>query len=376
MLKPSIINKSLIYFLLAGLASVACAENIFPPKDATSKTVNRDVWSCLNTAMRIASGDGEVLKGLDKELLQGHSTVGHLYELSLGDPHPIQPRADGVLAPRESLFNVLGSTKRTDPYVVCLLLKDYRWESSEETGLEMLQRLADQGNVRAQAELGRTYYFGFGVAHNNSLAFKMLSAAAKANDPDGQFYLAMLYSEGDGVLPNDGISVQWLKRAADSGHIQAQRALPQVENVAENRKKESAEAALKLATIRTAADSGNLESQRTLANYYIEGIGVTQDASTAIEWYKKAAQSGDAAAARQIGVLYDKGRGVSVDYVEAVKWYKVAAEKGDSQAQYNLGVLMYYGVGVELNEEQGKDWIRRSAEQNNQLAIKALQSFK
>jgi TPR repeat protein len=79
---------------------------------------------------------------------------------------------------------------------------------------------------------------------------------------------------------------------------------------------------------------------------------------------------------RQIGVMYDKGRGVPVDYVEAVRWYKAAAEKGDSQAQHNFGILMYYGVGTERNEEQGKDWIRRAAEQNNQMAIRALQSLK
>jgi TPR repeat protein len=369
-------KKSFLFFFLASLASASFAENIIPPKDASSKSVTQDMWSCVNTAMRTASRDGEILKGLDKELLQGHSTVGHLFEQLLGDPRPIQPRADGVLAPRESLFNALGSTKRTDPYVVCLLLKGYRWESSKETGLEMLQRMADQGNARAQAELGRAYYFGLGVTHNNSLAFKMLSAAATANDPDGQFYLAMLYSEGDGVLPNDDMSVQWLKKASDSGHAQAQRALPQAEQIAENRKKGNAEAALKLATVRAAAESGNLESQRTLANYYIEGIGVAQDANSAIEWYKKAAQAGDVVATRQIGVIYDKGRGVPVDYAETVKWYRIAAEKGDPQAQYNLGILIYYGVGTELNEEQGRDWIRRAADQNNQMAIRALQSLK
>lgn len=369
-------KQSLFFLFLACFVSASFADNILPPKEASSKTVDRDMWSCLNTAMRTASRDGEVLKGLDKELLQGHSTVGHLFETTLGDPRPIQPRDDGIIAPRKSLFNALGSTKRTDPYVVCLLLKGYRWESSNETGLEQLQRMADQGNVRAQAELGRFHYFGVGAAHNNTLAFKMLSTAAAANDSDSQFYLAMLYSEGDGVLPDDGMAVQWLKKASDSGHPQAQRALPQAEQIAEKRKKEYVEAALKLTEVRTAAESGNLESQRTLANYFIEGIGVTQNADTAIDWYKRAAQSGDGVAARQIGVIYDKGRGVTVNYIEAVKWYKLAAEKGDSQAQYNLGVLMYYGVGTELNEEQGKDWIRRAADQNNLIAIRALQSLK
>lgn len=369
-------KKSFLFILLASLASASFAENVIPPKDASSESVTQDMRTCLNIAIRTASTDGEILKGLDKELLQGNSTVGHLYELSLGDPSPIQPRADGVLAPRESLFNAFTSTKRSDPYVVCLLLKGYRWENSNETGMEMLQRMADHGKARAQAELGRAYYYGRGVTINNSIAFRMFSDAATANDPDAQYYLAVLYSQGDGVLPNDELSLQWLKKAADSGNAQAQRVLPQAEQFSENRKKSKAEAGLKLATIRAAAEAGDMESQRNIGNYYIEGLGVSQDVKSALEWYKKAAQAGDLVATTQIGVIYDKGRGVPVDYVEAVKWYKIAAEKGEAQSQFNLGILMFYGTGTELNKAQGKDWIRRAADQNNQMAINALQSLK
>ncbi len=369
-------NRTLIFSFLICLASAPHAENLLAPPGASTGSIAQDMWSCVNLAVRATSQDGYILRDLDKELLQGHSTAGFLFEATLSGPRPIELKENGVLAPRESLFNALGSTKRTDTYVVCLLLKGYRWESSKETGLEMLQRLAHDGNVRARAELGRVYYFGRGVTRNNSLAFKWLNAAAAANDPDGQFYLAILYSEGDGVLPNDSQSVILLRQAAAAGHQQAQRALPQAEQIAENRKKENEAAALKLATVRAAAQSGDIEAQRTMANHYVEGAGVTQDAYAAIEWYRKAAQAGDAIAATQIGVMYDKGRGVPVDYAEATKWYKVAAEKGDSQAQHNYGVLMYYGVGVERNEEQGKSWILRAADQNNQMAIKALQTLK
>ena len=368
-------KKFLFSMLLACSSPISVAENILPPQKANAESVNRDMWSCLNKALRTASREGEFLRGLDKELLQGHSTSGHLFETTLGDPRPIEPRADGVLAPRESLFKSFGSTKRSDPYVVCLLLKGYRWESSKESGFELLQRMAAQNNVRAQAELGRVYYFGLGATRDNTLAFNMLHAAAMANDPDAQFYLAVLFSEGDGVLPSDELSAQWLKRASDLGHTQAQRALPKAVKIAEDRRKANAELALSLAGIRAAADKGDVESLRKLGNYSIEGIGVAQDAKSAIEWYKKAAQTGDSVSAREIGVIYDKGRGVPVDYAEAVKWYKVAADRGDAQAQYNLGVLMYYGVGTELNIEQAKNWMRRASDQNYQRATEALSSL-
>lgn len=369
-------NKTLVFAFFAAMASTSFAENIIPPNEAKKDAVNQDMWACVNTAMRAASGDGQILKGLDKEILQGHSTIGHLFETTLSSPRPIQPRADGVLAPRESLFNAFGSSKVSDPYVVCLLLKGYRWESSKESGLELLKRMADQGNARAEAELGRAYYFGLGVARNNSLAFNLLKVAAMANDPDAQFYLAVLYSEGDGALPDDNLAVRWLKNAAEAGHQQAQQTLPQAEKMAARRKESNEKEAKKISEIQSKAEAGNAEAQKTLANYYIEGIGVTQDANKAISWYKKAADTGDAVAMRQLGVVYDKGRGVVVNYIEAVKWYKSAAEKGDSQAQFNFGILQYYGHGIERNEEQGKEWIRRAAEQNNKMAISALQSLR
>jgi len=357
------------------VAASALAENILPPQSASHEAVIEDMWSCINTAMRVASNGGQLLKELDKELLQGNSTKGYLFEAALSGPRPIEPRQDGVLTPRESLFSGLSSSARTDPYVVCLLLKGYRWENSKESGLEMLQRLADQGNVRAQAELGRAYYFGLGVTRNNSLAFNLLKAAARENDTDSEFYLAILYAEGDGVLPDDKKSVQWLKKAAEAGHSQAQRALPRAEQMAADRQKSNDELAAKIGEIRLKAEAGEVESQRMLAHCYLEGAGVAQDVNEASAWYKKAAATGDAAAAAQLGVLYDKGRGVTVDYAEAIKWYKAAAEKGSSQAQYNLGILTYYGVGTEKNREQGKEWIRQAAEQGYRPAVKAMDSL-
>jgi TPR repeat protein len=367
----------IIVFLVFTLAPSAFAENIIPPKGANSESVSQDMWSCINSAMRTTGGNGELLKGVDKELLQGHSTVGFLSEQSLAGPRPVALRDDGVIAPTQSVFNALRSSTRTDPYVVCLLLKGYRWENNKETGIEILQRLAGEGNVRAQAELGRAYYFGgLGVGRNNSIAFKLLSAAADANDIDGQLLLAILYSEGDGTLPDDALAAFWLKKAAQAGSQQAQRALPMAEQNVARHKKEIDEAASKLTEVRASAETGNTESQRILANYFIEGIGVSPEANSAIEWYKKAAQAGDAIAMKMMGVIYDKGRGVTVDYIEAVKWFKAAAEQGNAEAQYNIGVLTYDGYGTQRNVEEGKAWMRRAADQGNKMAIKALQSLK
>ena len=144
----------IVAFLLvmSSWVSTALAQNILPPKGAKPDAVAQDMRTCLATAERVAGGSGELLRGLDKELIQGNSTVGFLFEGSLAGARLVAPREDGILAPRESFFNALRSSSRTDPYVVCLLLKGYRWENAKETGVETLQRLADQGNIRAQVE--------------------------------------------------------------------------------------------------------------------------------------------------------------------------------------------------------------------------------
>ncbi len=364
-------TRTLLVGCLLIISSTSLAENLVPPNGARGDDVIQHMRGCYSNAMGPLAAGGELLKGVDKELLQGKSTAGFLY-----DGRPLPPRDDGVLVPRESLFNALRSSTRTDPYVVCLLMAGFRWETSKESGIEVLQRLADQGSVRAQAEFGRAYYLGLGVVRNNSLAFKWLNAAASANDSDAQFLLGVLYSEGDGALPNDDLALQWVRKAADAGHQQAQRVRTHIEKMAEDRRKANQAAVSKVSEIKAAAEAGNSESQRILAGYYIEGVGVTQDATVAIDWYKKAGQAGDVKSLTQLGVLYDKGRGIAVDYSEAVKWYKLAAEKGDSQAQYNLGILMYFGAGSERNQVEGKEWVRRAAEQSNEMAIRALPSLR
>jgi TPR repeat protein len=368
------IYSALIAFILS--SSSAIAVNLIPPKASTPDSVTKDMWNCVHLAVQTSNGDGEILKSLDKELLRGNSTSGFLFEATLSGPKPVEPNKDGQLAPMESLFNSVKSTSRTDPYVVCLLIHGYRWENSGESGIEQLERLAKGGNIRAQAELGSAYRNGIGVTRNYSTAFYWLNKASITNDSEAQFQLAILYSEGNGVLPSDKISAEWLQKAANSGHEKARKVLPKAQEIASQHIKASEDATKKVEEIKQAAKKGDIEAQRELANYHIEGIGVTPDAKQAVEWYTKAANQGDPIAMRQLGVLFDKGRGIPVDYKEAANWYRAAAEKSDAQAQYNYGILVYHGVGIEKNESDGKMWIKRAADQGNQMAIRALSSFK
>ena len=70
---------------------------------------------------------------------------------------------------------------------------------------------------------------------------------------------------------------------------------------------------------------------------YDEGLGVAENDSAAVKWYRESAEQGHARAQNNLGAMYDDGHGVSEDNTQALKWYRAAAEQGHARAQTNLG---------------------------------------
>src|SRR5437899_8633412 len=66
------------------------------------------------------------------------------------------------------------------------------------------------------------------------------------------------------------------------------------------------------------AEAGNPVAQNAVGVLYMEGWGVKQDYSAALEWYRKAANNGDARGQYNLGRMYDNGWGVQKDNREAV----------------------------------------------------------
>ncbi len=78
----------------------------------------------------------------------------------------------------------------------------------------------------------------------------------------------------------------------------------------------------------------------------MRGLGVPQDDSEAVRWYRKAADQGKVEAETHLGQMYSEGQGVTQNYAEAVKWYRLAAEQGDPDAQHDLGLAYEEGEGI------------------------------
>lgn len=80
------------------------------------------------------------------------------------------------------------------------------------------------------------------------------------------------------------------------------------------------------------AAAGHLEAQVSLADLYLNGLGVTADPAAAALWYRRAAEAGDPVAQLNLGDLYARGLGVPRDRIEAVAWLALAARQGKAWA--------------------------------------------
>ena len=204
------------------------------------------------------------------------------------------------------------------------------------TALKLLRPLANQGNVKAQGEIGEMYEKGLGVTPDRSEAMKWYGKAADAI--------------AQGILPR--IPCAPTAAGDPSAGYNAQSC---------------GDYATALRIFRPQAEQGDPNAQLMLGRMYENGQGVAQSYSEAMQWYRKAADQGNAGAEYSLGYMYDSGE-VAQDYSEAEKWYRLAADQGDSGAQTALGEIYKAGHSVQQNDDEAAKWIHKADNQVNSNA--------
>src|SRR6266481_2586169 len=94
------------------------------------------------------------------------------------------------------------------------------------------------------------------------------------------------------------------------------------------------------------ADAGDAQAQFALGNLYFRGLGVAQDYTQALIWYRRSAEQGFAPAQNQLGNMYEHDFGVKTDYARAATYYRSAANQGYALAQFNLASMYENARGV------------------------------
>ncbi|WP_130471962.1 tetratricopeptide repeat protein [Candidatus Magnetaquicoccus inordinatus] len=96
---------------------------------------------------------------------------------------------------------------------------------SAEEYLQLLYTLAEQGNGKAQYNLGAMLLHGQGVARNDGEALQWMRRAAEQNILPAQHNLAVMLLQGQGVERNPLEAVKWFRQAAEQGDPRSQHAL-------------------------------------------------------------------------------------------------------------------------------------------------------
>ena len=91
-----------------------------------------------------------------------------------------------------------------------------------DTALKTFRKLAEQGHVIAQYNLGHMSDSGLGVSQDYAEAVRFYRLAAEQGNAGAQFNLGVSYDNGQGVLQNHAEAVKWYRLAADQGDADAQ----------------------------------------------------------------------------------------------------------------------------------------------------------
>ena len=83
--------------------------------------------------------------------------------------------------------------------------------------LSQTQNLANQGNVKAQLDLGITYLLGIGADQDYVKALEWYEKAANQGYAQAQFNLGVIYYHGEGVRQNIATAKELFGKACDNG---------------------------------------------------------------------------------------------------------------------------------------------------------------
>ena len=92
------------------------------------------------------------------------------------------------------------------------------------------QRAVDQGDARAQCDLGYCYYSGRGVSVDERRAAELFRRAAKQGNAEAQYNLGCCYERGIGVLKIPESALNWYYKAAGQRDANAMRAINRLRN--------------------------------------------------------------------------------------------------------------------------------------------------
>ena len=107
------------------------------------------------------------------------------------------------------------------------------------------------------------------------------------------------------------------------------------------------------------ADAGDKRSQYYVGYLYLNGLGVNQNSSKALEYLNASAEQNYGSALSLLGYLYDQGQIVPLNKKKAIELYTAGAGQNDPSAMLNLGLAYYKGDGGVRDIQKAIDLLSR-----------------
>ncbi|MCK8782690.1 sel1 repeat family protein [Rhizobium sp. NTR19] len=233
----------------------------------------------------------------------------------------------GIMSPKEKFRQLSQDVERRQNYV--LALRHQLGEGVPKDlakGAELMFKAADAGLIDAQIRAGHVLRLGNGVPKDFARAMYYYGLATGQGRPESEFAVAMGYLNGWGVLKDEKLGFDWMLRAANLGHLEAEWSIAR-----------------------------SLEDK---------------DPAQSAVWHRKAAERGHGGSQFVLGYFYSNGTGVPQDEKEAFKWYKLAADGGMDLAYLVVASRLWLGIGTETDVQQAYRYAKMAAESSNEGVAK------
>jgi TPR repeat protein len=190
-------------------------------------------------------------------------------------------------------------------------------------------------------------------------ALKEFKALAGDSNAVAQFYVGLMYYNGEGVLQDYKEALSWFQKAADQGLAAAQSYLGVMyfggQGVPLSYQK-GADWYLKAATQGDAAAQFNLGLM-----YFVGNDDIPRDYKKALMWYEKAAEQKDIGAQNSVGRMYENGLGMPNDFVRGYMWYFIAEQGGSESAKQSRSVLESKMSAEQISQAQAmaQEWLNK-----------------
>lgn len=186
-----------------------------------------------------------------------------------------------------------------------------------------------------------------------------LQPLSHKGDAGGQYYIGLMYLNGQGLPKDDAQAFQWFGKSAKQGYARAQNALGELYFYARGTPRNHEQAQF---WFRKAANQNLAAGQRNLGYTYLALN--PHDYQKGVFWLKKAARQGDEIDQLILANLYHSQREVQDD-TKSAYWMRKAADQGVADAQNALGDCYLYGLGVPDNITQALTWYQKADSQGH-----------